>query len=217
MTGMRSLGRVQATWLECAAVVLVLAGCAAPARGPVGGSQSPRSTTAATPTATTTPTASAAPTATPTTPPRAEPGVCTRDHLALSLQARPHDSGMSSFYWDLRLTNTGSVECSVQGYPVVTLIDSNSGETIGAVSGVEESTVSVVPVAPGASAYSLLHLTQAGAHPDCAIVPVTALAVTLPEWDAAERVATPNPIEGCSDDSTVLVRTRPLAPAPVSF
>ncbi len=205
-----------------AAGIVVLAGCAAP---------QPLSSLAPTPTPTSTsiPTPTPSPTATPkgtaTTQPvptsTPSPGVaaCGPNQLALSLQSRPQDSGAGSFFWDLQLTNNSSVECTVAGYPTVSLISANSGAMIGAVSADDLGRwfpVAVVPLARGASAFSLLHLSQAGAH-SCTVVPVTEVAVTIPDWTDPRLVTTPNPIDGCDDTSTLLVRSGPLAPERVVF
>ena len=220
MTGIPGRGWAAAVGLGCVAVLL-LTGCAGPS-SPRSGGLYPGSTSAVSPTATpsTTPPTTPAASATPSAPAdSAGRDVCRPDKLALSLQSRPQDSGLGNFFWDLRLTNTGLAECTVEGYPVTTLVGSVSGEPVGLVSGTEPGrwyTVTVVALAPGTSAYSLLHLGQAGAY-GCPLVPVGFLDVTMPGWDAASRVPTPNPIEGCDDASTVLVRTGPLAPAPVTF
>ena len=218
---MRSRGRAGAAGLACAVTVLLLAGCAQPASGPATGTAAPGSTPSDGPTATpsASPPASAPPAATPDPAISAGPGACGPADLSLSLQSRPQDSGAGNFYWDLRLTNTGGAACTVEGYPVTTLVSATSGEPVGLASGTEQGRwypVAVVALAPGASAYSLLHLGQAGAY-GCPLVPVGALDVTLPGWDTESRAPTPNPIEGCDDDSSVLVRTGPLAPAPVTF
>lgn len=190
--------------------IVLLAGCAVPAPTTSG---SPTPTPSPTRTATTSPTASPTPTAT------AEAAACGPNQLALSLQSRPQDSGAGNFFWDLQLTNNSTVECTVEGYPAVSLVSANSGATIGAVSSAEPGRsfpVTVVPLAPGASAFSLLHLTQAGAY-DCTIVPVTELAVTVPDWTDPRQATTPNPIDGCDDTSTALVSSGPLAPERVVF
>ena len=198
-----------------AVVAVLLTGCAGPSSPPPG------TGTTATPSSPVSPSAapSAVTTATPAPDSSTSPGTCGRTDLEASLQSRPQDSGAGNFFWDLRLTNTGEAACTVEGYPVTTLVSAATGEPVGAVSGTEPGrwyTVTVVALEPGTSAYSLLHLGQAGAY-GCPLVPVDALDVTLPGWDTASRVATPNPIEGCDDDSTEIVRTGPLAPAPVTF
>lgn len=193
-----------------AAGIMLLAGCAAPT-----------ASTSGSPTPTPTPTATGTASPTPSPTPTASAGVaaCGPNQLALSLQSRPYDSGTGNFFWDLQLTNNSSVECTVEGYPAVSLVSENSGETIGAVSAEEPGRffpVALVSLAPGASAFSLLHLGQAGAY-SCTIVPVTELAVTLPDWTDPRRVATPNQIDGCDDTSTAIVRSGPLAPERVVF
>ncbi|TDW28664.1 uncharacterized protein DUF4232 [Cryobacterium psychrophilum] len=197
--------------LAClAAGVVLLAGCAAP---PLPFSVSP------TPTPTATPTASPSPPSTATATATAGVAVCGPNTLALSLQSRPYDSGAGNFFWDLQLTNNSSVECTVEGFPAVSLVSANSGAVIGAVSSEEPGRwfpVAVVPLAPGASAFSLLHLGQAGAY-NCTVVPVTELTVTLPDWTDPRQVATPKPIDGCDDTSTTIVRSGPLAPSRVVF
>ena len=128
------------------------------------------------------------------------------------------DSGAGNFYWNLSVTNTSDGTCSVEGYPTVLLLNA-AGEPIGAPSGREPgagATPGDVPLAPGTSAYSLLLLGQAGAY-GCPLTPVTEVAVTPPEGGAAQRVPTPNPIQGCDDETTQLVRVGPLAPTPVSY
>ena len=216
---MRGRGWAAAVGLGCAVAIVLLTGCSGPSSPPTGGGPSATPTATAAPPATPSAVPSATPTATTAPTDTAGPGACGPGALALSLQSRPQDSGMGSFFWDLRLTNTGEAACTVEGYPVTTLVGSASGEPVGAASGIEPGRwyqVTVVVLEPGTSAYSLLHLGQAGAY-GCPLVPVGALDITLPGWDAASRVSTPNPIEGCDDDSTVLVLTGPLAPAPVTF
>ncbi|MCU1444343.1 DUF4232 domain-containing protein [Cryobacterium sp.] len=136
--------------------------------------------------------------------------------MIFSLQARPEDSGAGSFFWGLRLTNSGDEACLIAGYPRVTLISGDSGAKIGAASGREPRAVpSDVRLEPGDSTFSLLHLTQAGAY-GCPLVAVTTLDVTLPDGSFAV-VATPNPIEGCDDPAVQPVRTGVFAAEPVRF
>jgi len=126
------------------------------------------------------------------------------------------DSGMSQFYWNLQMTNTSDTACTLTGYPEVMLVNTVTGEGIGAPAGREPGqtpTHDVVALLPGASAYSLLHLAQAGVY-DCLIVPVTEIAVTPPNGLSSRSAATPNQIEGCDDRTTELVRAGPLTTAP---
>ncbi len=123
---------------------------------------------------------------------------------------------MSQFYWNLRLTNTSDTACTLEGYPQVRLINATTGEVAGAPArqqpGAAESQ-GVVAVPPGASAYSLLHLSQAGAL-DCPIVPVTEVTVISPQGGLSRVVATPNRIDGCDDATTELVSTGMVSATP---
>ena len=212
----RRRARSTTAWLAGACALLFLSGCA----GPVGdatpsdpGTPPPRTPAA---TATQTPT----PTVTPTPPEAAAAwkigpnGQCDAGQLDFALQSRPMDSGMSQFYWNLQMTNTSDTACTLDGYPQVMLVSPLTGATIGAAAERDAPAAqSVVAMPPGASAYSLLHLRQAGAY-GCATVPVTEVAVTPPYWDMARPVATPNQIDGCDDRSIALVSAGPLTATP---
>ncbi|TFC89275.1 DUF4232 domain-containing protein [Cryobacterium sp. TMT4-31] len=178
-----------------------------------------------TPTPTPTPTPSSVPSPEPTGGPGSpgspgEPGApsaCTTDRLSFALQERPGDSGAGSFFWDLSVTNSGAVACTATGYPRVQLVSADTGQPIGAASGLEPRTApSAVLLQPGDSAFSLLHLTRAGVY-GCPLIPVTELAVTPPNTDQSSRVATPNPIDGCADPAIQLARTGAFAASPVVF
>ena len=208
--------RTTGTYLVSVMIIAVVAGCA----GPAG------TTPAATKTVTTSPVpaVSTMPSAAPSETPAAAPsaawkigpnGECDAGQLEFALESRPMDSGMSQFYWNLQMTNTSDTACTLTGYPQVTLVNS-AGAGIGASAGRDAGPGqpdAVVEMPPGVSAYSLLHLAQAGVY-DCPIVPVTELAVTPPYWDTSRAVATPNEIDGCDDHSTELVSAGPLTSVP---
>ena len=142
---------------------------------------------------------------------------CTADGLAFALQERPGDSGAGSFFWDLSVTNSGAVACTANGYPTVQLVSADTGQPIGAASGLEPRAAPVaLLLQPGDSAFSLLHLTRAGAY-GCPLIPVTELAVTPPNTGQTGRVATPHPIDGCADPAIQLVRTGAFAADPEVF
>ncbi|ANP74688.1 DUF4232 domain-containing protein [Cryobacterium arcticum] len=224
--------RLCGTLLVLAAGTLTLSACGVPLIPTLEPSATPSTRSSATPTATPTTGPSTAPSTGPSSgpgpqPPQTtapqppssprppKPAACTTDQLTFGLQSRPFDSGMSSFFWDLSVTNAGTQPCTVNGYPTVLLV--SSGQPVGAASGLEpRAQPSLVRLDPGQSAFSLLHLTQAGAHV-CPIVPVTELAVTPPNNDQSTRVATPSPIDGCNDATTQLVSTGAFAPTPVAF
>jgi len=198
---------------------VTLTACGVPLIPTLGPSDTPTAAPSAAPTPV--PPPSSAPSPEPTTGPGSpEPTVasaCSTDRLSLALQERPGDSGAGSFFWDLRVTNAGDNACTTEGYPRVQLISAATGQPIGAASGLEpRAAPSSVLLQPGESAFSLLHLTRAGAY-GCPLIPVTELAVTPPNTGQDGRVATPNPIDGCDDPTIQLVRTGAFAPDPVTF
>jgi len=215
LTALR-LGRVL---LVLVGATVTLTACGVPLIPTLGPSETPTAVPSAAPTPTPAPRPSAGPTTGPTTGPD-EPGVvsaCTTEQLTLALQERPGDSGAGSFFWDLSVTNAGDVACTAEGYPRVQLISAVTGQPIGAASGLEpRATPSAVLLQPGDSAFSLLHLTRAGAY-GCPLIPVTELAVTPPGTGQSSQVATPNPIDGCDDPTIQLVRTGAFATDPVTF
>ncbi len=124
------------------------------------------------------------------------------------------DSAMSQFYWNLQMTNTSDTACTLDGFPQVTLISALTGASLGPSTGRDSPEAqTVVEMPPGASAYSLLHLRQAGVY-GCATVPVTEVAVTPPYWDTSRPVATPDQIDGCDDQNIELVSAGPLTATP---
>ncbi|TFB93728.1 MULTISPECIES: DUF4232 domain-containing protein [unclassified Cryobacterium] len=224
----RGTGRRMAAALGAAALLcttLSACGTAAPsptASATASASASTSASTSAVPTATGAPTGTptGSPTAVPTpTPGDDVPAACSAGALGATLASRPMDSGMSSFYWDLTLTNTGSQACTVQGYPGVRLVNAVTGALLGPAAAHERYptvTEAAVELAPGASAYSLLHLNQAGAY-TCTLVAVTELDVTPPGTDVPRWVTTPNPIQGCDDPLIGLVKVGPFAPASLVY
>ena len=216
--------RLGSTVLMLVTAAATLAACGTPLIPSIEPSATPTSSPSASPT----PTPSSVPSPSSTTEPDSpdasgspsEPGAgvaCTTDQLTFALQSRPMDSGMGSFFWDLSITNSGALACTADGYPSVLLVSADTGRPIGAASGLEaRAQPSPVLLQPGESAYSLLHMSQAGAY-GCALVPVTELAVTPPNTSQPSRVTTPNTIDGCNDPSIQLVRTGAFADAPVAF
>ncbi len=139
---------------------------------------------------------------------------CTSGQLEFALESRPMDSGMSQFYWNLRLTNVSDAACTLEGYPQVRPINATTGEVAGAPARQQPAeSQGAVAVLPGASAYSLLHLSQAGVH-GCPIVPVTEATVIPPQGGLSRVVATPNRIDGCDDGTTELVSTGMVSATP---
>ena len=173
-------------------VAVTLAGCASNAVAPTGVAQSG------------TPTASAAPSATATPTPEYDigpDGGCDPRQLDISVRSRPHDSGAGNFYWQLEYSNVSPVDCSLEGNPTIAQLDAG-GEQVGALSGVEQVNGSgSVPLRSGATAYSIIHFSQAGNY-GCAVLDVASIRVTIPHRDESTAVVLPVPdtIQGCDSE-----------------
>lgn len=80
-----------------------------------------------------------------------------------------------SFYSYIDFTNTGSVPCSLEGYPGVSLTDA-SGAQLGAAAtrSTDTGSAKLVTLAPGATANAELRLTDDTVYPTSQCQPVTA-------------------------------------------
>jgi cytoskeletal protein RodZ len=112
---------------------------------------------------------------------------------SLALSVGQKDGAAGTFHEDLVFTNKGSSNCTLDGYPTVTLLDS-SGNKIGQAAG-HDTAVSSAPVTvkPNESAYAGLSLPDPGVAGNCnstvsaqiqAVVP--ALSATLKTTDTSD-------------------------------
>jgi hypothetical protein len=182
-----------------AVLSLVVAACgggsssSAPTTTPttVGGSAT--TAPAATTTVPTTAPATTVP-ATTTTVPAAPTtvGVTTCATSALALSVSGPNGAAGSTYETLDLQNTGSVTCTLEGYPGVSYVTGSSGTQVGA-GATRDTTSSVVLVtlAPGATATAQLRLIDAGNFDatTCQIIPVLGFRVYPPGQTTAGFVA----------------------------
>jgi hypothetical protein len=182
-----------------------------------GGSSSSAPTTATSSGATTT-TAPAATTTVPTTapattttvpattttvpPPPTTVGVTTCVTSALTLSISGANGAAGSTYETLDLQNSGSVTCTLEGYPGVSYVTGNAGTQVGAAATRDpSSSVVLVTLAPGATATAQLRLIDAGNFDatTCQITPVLGFRVYPPNQTAAGFVAASG--EACASTS----------------
>lgn len=96
-----------------------------------------------------------------------EIAACIITDLTMSREPMPKDSGMGHYYFNLLLTNHGTVDCTLDGYPELWAINSNGNE-IGEKSSqtsTGENTVVTLP-ASGGVAKVFVQATAAGVW-DC--------------------------------------------------
>lgn len=157
-------------------------------------------------------TASATPTPTPTPSVMAAPP-CTRDTIVTTYT----DAGGSPghFHGVLHYQLHGSAPCSLTGYPVVYLGNSEVEGPMGAASTNAPGTVSTVNLTPGGSAQAAVTITDASIISGCTLVTTVHLVASPPithpfDFQAdGQRVTIPS-TPGCVEDSIGLVQVGPI-------
>lgn len=86
-------------------------------------------------------------------------GRCTADHLKPAMGRVGHAAG--NVYYDLKLTNTGSSSCGLEGFPGVSLIQ-RDGSTIGKAATREGITKGAVTLEAGKTGHVVLHTVNKG-------------------------------------------------------
>jgi hypothetical protein len=136
--------------------VLVLLGATACSSGSDNGSSSKDSTT--------TTAGSNSTTTAPKTTTTLSSTHCTTGQLKGSLGET--QAGAGQRYTTLVLTNTGSKECDLRGFPGVSLVDA-SGKQIGQPASREGTEGATVMIKPGGTASATLHTSAAGMGAQC--------------------------------------------------
>lgn len=198
------------------ASVALLAGCASTSTGQ-GGSTTPgtqtatgtqASTQSSTPTgpATTatgqdslTTTGSSTQTGTSGSTGQGDQSRCTTSELTITLGQAGGAAG--SNYYPLIFTNTGSRECTLQGFPGVSYVTGDSGKQVGGAASRQGDKGPVVTLSPGASASAQLQEVNVQNFPAdvCKPVSTRGLRVYPPGETHAAFVPQPNGL-GCQAD-----------------
>jgi hypothetical protein len=167
-------------------------------------------TSATTTTATSTSTSTSPPTTTPiaTTVPALEP--CATGRLQAALTHLGAAAGSS--YYDLVLTNAGTVTCTTGGYPGVSYVTSSAGTMVGAAAQRNPSSpVVTLTLAPGQAARATLTETDSLNYPSstCRLTSVAGLRVYPPNQTAALFV--PQSTQAYANPADVVLQIAPLA------
>ncbi|WP_144761778.1 DUF4232 domain-containing protein [Curtobacterium sp. 9128] len=175
---------MQARWVIVPAVVVLgvaLAGCSSTS------SPTPTATSTVTTTATATSSATpsaSAPSASATDGAGGDTGTgaagrapdddatrCTTDHLRGAFAGQ--EAGASNVDEELQLTNTGNADCTLQGWPGVSLVGDGNGTQIGRAATLDRSTShATVTLKPGTTAVAHFHYVQADAFDTATCKPV---------------------------------------------
>ncbi|MFF2053179.1 DUF4232 domain-containing protein [Leifsonia sp. NPDC058194] len=195
--------RVAAAALAAGALVLAVAGCAA------GGSptSSPVSSTS-TSTATSTPRPTGTSTSTPID------GQCDTGSLTGSIQ--PGEGGAAgSVEVTLVLTNGGSSECSLQGWPGVSFVGDGNGTQLGAAADLDRSSPHpTVTLQPGGSAQAPLKIVQAMNYSESDCNPKQADGFRVyPPGSTESLFVKDADVTACQSTSVSLLTVKALVPA----
>lgn len=129
---------------------------------------------------------------------------CPTSQLTVSLGASQGTAG--SVIETIDFTNNGSSNCTLYGYPGVSLQGGSPAAQIGAAAARTTTTAaSLITLTPGAVANAQLQVTVAGNYPasTCNPVPATSLLVYPPGQTVAASVAYTT--TGCSATSVALL------------
>jgi uncharacterized protein DUF4232 len=119
-----------------------------------------------------------------------------------------------SYYSYIDFTNTGSIPCSIDGYPGVSLTG-NSGAQIGAAATRDPSSVATeVTLAPGATANAQLRMTDYGVYPTSQCHPTTSADLKI--YPPNNTTPTQSPFTGTTCSMRVKASTVASVPLRVS-
>ena len=183
------------------AIALAVAGCATPNSAPTTGSAS----------ASTTPTSSPRPTSTSTATATPIDGQCDTANLAGTI-GQGGGGAAGSVEVTIVLTNNGSTECSLQGWPGVSFVGDGNGTQLGKPAEFDRSTPHpTVVLQPGGTAKAPLRITQALNYPeaDCGTKPADGFRVYPPGSTASLFVKDAN-VTACTSDSISLLQVGAL-------
>lgn len=134
---------------------------------------------------------------------------CHTSDLTVSLTGG--DAGAGSVYYTVDFRNTSDRDCTVAGYPGVSLVGGGDGTQIGAPAERDSAGESAtVTLAPGTSAVTQLQATNPENYGDrCEVVSGDGLRIYPPDELDSTYVAAPD-LRGCVNDSITTLRVRPL-------
>ncbi|MBB2969190.1 DUF4232 domain-containing protein [Leifsonia aquatica] len=196
--------RLVAAALAAGALVLAVAGCSA--------SGSPTSTpTASTSTSTSTATSTPRPTGTSSSAP--VDGQCDTGSLSGSIQ--PGGGGAAgSVEVTLVLTNNGSAQCALQGWPGVSFVGDGNGTQLGAPADFDRSAPHpTVTLQPGGTAQAALKIVQAGNYSESECDPKQADGFRVyPPGSTESLFVKDADVTACQSDSISLLTVKALVP-----
>ncbi|AYJ49834.1 DUF4232 domain-containing protein [Rhodococcus sp. P1Y] len=139
------------------------------------------------------------------------PQNCLAAQLTVTLGAANGAAGSTEL--PILFSNTGTSQCTLDGYPGVSYVSSPGGAQVGQAAVRSGSEMTPVELAPAASASALVKATVVGNYPadQCEPTPVAGLNIYSP--NTTEAVYLPYPTTGCGTSDTSITQ---LAVQPVT-
>ncbi|RSD24472.1 DUF4232 domain-containing protein [Amycolatopsis eburnea] len=186
--------------VAASAGVFALSACGGGGATPAASSSTP--STSASPTSTTVTTATSSPSSssTPAAPPQvaqpADNGLCKAGDVKLALGQG--DAGAGSVYRPLRITNSSSKPCSIQGFPGVSYVAGADGHQVGKDAFREGTKGNAVKLNPGQTAVADIQFVNVRNFDPgtCQPTAVKGLRIYLPQETASNFV--PSEGTGCA-------------------
>lgn len=134
---------------------------------------------------------------------------CTPSQMRLRVEAAEGGGSAGHVAVQLVATNTGSTECTTQGFPGVSLVAGGTGQQLGAAA--DRATGQSAPLMrlePGKTAVATIQVAQAANFPSCGETTASGFRVYLPGVTAAAYV--PYSLPACSNPAVHQLQVQPF-------
>jgi hypothetical protein len=114
-------------------------------------------------------------------------------------------AGASNVDEELQLTNTGTSDCTLQGWPGVSLVGHGNGTQIGKAAVFDRTTThTTVALKPGTAAVAHFHYVQADAFPASTCKPITGDGFRVYPPGSKTSLFIPAKVRGCTAGSETI-------------
>jgi len=124
---------------------------------------------------------------------------------------QPNAGGGSAGHllYSVLVTNTSTQQCTVQGYPGVSLVADGTGKQLGAAADKVPAEAPLMRLEPGKTAVSQVQVTQAANYgAACGIADAAGFRIYLPGETRAAFA--PTPVKACTSATIKLLAVRPF-------
>lgn len=144
--------------------------------------------------------------------PASAAAACPTSSLEVWLGLGAGGAAAGSTYYPLEFSNIGTATCTLYGYPGVSALGSN-GTQLGSPAGWDATVApSTVTLAPGATAHTVLQITDVGNYPASTCEPATAIALRVYPPNQTASTQVPFSFQACSATGPVYLHVEALQP-----